>query len=612
MTALAERLAGVTVRIASSVLGGVLAAFLATPIRTAQAYPTVDPTNQQTLPTGAPQGTELPQTDINALQNQLQLVNPPPPPGTEAWTIVPRLTMQELLTDNVFEVTSPRRFDAISVISPGISVLTDTRRLQLNLDYQPDLLLHAVEGPLNVMTQHLNLTGLVTVVPDLAFIDVRALSGVQSSLGGGIPGSGNIGVGNAGLATAPATQSGTNPFNEVQTSSAGISPYLLHTFGDYGTGKLGVSVDASHYSNITGFAANPFGSSGSNAQSLLATEQIAQFTTGEFLGRFQSAFSADFLQSRTNASTGIAIPVVTPQGTVTSASATSFTSTRNTIQDTVTYAVNRWLALLGAIGEQHIEYSHNVGPEVSGITWKGGFTLTPSEDSAVTLTYGRYNGTDAFQANGHIAFTARTTLAFDYSNTVGTQLESLQNQLNNSVVGPTGQLINAQTGGPNFVATNLTGVQTGVFRYNTLNVSLRTVWPRDELDTYATWSLQTNLTPGNVQTTQFIDPTTGNIVTLSQPVSGTGQQIDVKTANLLWTHALTEDMLLTSAASYAFTHRSVSLGNDSAVAAGVTLRYLLSPKTTVSAQYSFYDRVSKIPGYSLYENTLLVGFTRTF
>jgi uncharacterized protein (PEP-CTERM system associated) len=602
--------------LATRVLGSCLVLSLAG-IGTALAYPTVDPSLENTLPSGAPQGTELPRSDVNNLQNQLQLANPGANPNANGpasingWSIIPRITLQELFTDNTFEVTSPRRADAITVVAPGVTVLSDTAHVKLNLDYQPTILLHAIDGTLNVMTQHLNMTGLITVVPDLAFIDVRAVSGIESSLGA-LAGAGNVGVGNAGVATTTAAQSGINPFNEVQTTSAGISPYLLRQFQDYGTLKAGVSVDASHYSSINGFVANPFSSSGSLSQSLLTTEELAQFTTGDYFGRVQNQLSADFLQSRTQANTGATVPVLTPQGTVGTAAVNSFTSQRETIMDTVTYSLNRTLALIGAIGEQHIQYSNSVGPEVNGITWRAGFTLTPSEDSAITITYGRYNGTDGFQANGHILLTARTLFSFDYTNTVGTQLESLQNQLNNSVVNSQGQLVNAQTGGPNFVATNALGVQTGVFRYNTLDAALTTTWPRDTVELYGTWSIQTNLTPGNLQSFEFVDPSTGNIVFVAQPVTSTGQSVDVKTANLTWTHELTPDLSLNTAASYSFVRRNAIFGNDSAVAAAVGLQYLLSPTTTLSARYSFFDRVSKISGYSLYENALLVGFTKTF
>jgi len=607
---LAERFEGLLHRTAVRVTGGFLAV-LRSQIGTALAYPTVDPTNQTTLPTGAPTGSELPDTDVNGLQNQLRLTNPAAVPNANAWTIIPRITVQELFTDNVAEVQSPRRADAITVISPGISAVADTAHLKLNLDYQPDLMLHAIDGPLNAMTQHLTGTGLVTIVPDLAFVDLRALSGVQST-GGALATVGSLGTTNGPQYATPG-QTGVNPRNEVQTSSVGISPYLLRQFKDYGTGKLGVSVDASRYSSITGFAANPFSGNGANAQSLLTTEQIAQFTTGEFLGRFQSAFSADFLQSKSWAQTGATVAVTTAAGTVL-VPANSFTSQRQTIMDTVTYQVNRNIALIGGLGEQQIHYSDNSGPEVNGLTWKAGFTLTPSEESAITLTYGRFNGIDGFQANGHLALTERTLFSFDYSNTVGTQLESLQNQLNNSTVGPTGQLINSQTGGPNFIATNTLGVQTGVFRYQTLNASLSTTWLRDQLQAYATWSIQTNATPGNLQTSQFVDPVTGQLISVGQPgtSAGTGQTLDVKTVNITWLHELTPDLTLNSGASYSFVHRSGDLGNDGALAGSIGLEYLLSASATLSGRYAFYDRVSKIPGYNLYENILLVGFTKHF
>jgi hypothetical protein len=438
---------------------------------------------------------------------------------------------------------------------------------------------------------------------------VRALSGVQSA-GGALSTAGDLGNNYTGPQYATPGQTGVNPRNEVQTSSVGISPYLLRQFKDYGTGKLGVSIDASRYSSITGFASNPFSGSGTNAQSLLTTEQLAQFTTGEFLGRFQSAFSADFLQSKSWMGNGTTVAVTTAAGT-TSVPVNSFSSQRHTIMDTVTFQMNRTLALIGAIGEQRIHYSSSVGPEVSGLVWKAGFTLTPSEDSALTLTYGRFNGVDGFQANGHVALTQRALFSFDYSNTVGTQLESLQNQLNNSAVNANGQLVNAQTGGPNFITSNSLGVQTGVFRYQTLNTSLRMTWLRDAVQAFATWSIQTNDTPGNAQTTQFIDPATGQIISLGQPI-GTGQTVDVKTVNISWLHELTPDLTLSSGASYSFVHRSANLGNDSALAASVGLRYLLSASASLSGRYAFYDRVSSIPGYNLYENILLVGFTKTF
>jgi len=453
-------------------------------------------------------------------------------------------------------------------------------------------------------------------MPNRAYVDVRALSGVQSNFGA-LAGGGTIGNANAGLATATSgyaggAQTGGNRLNEVQTTSVGMSPYLLSQFKDYGTGKVGVSVDASHYSAIKGFAASPFPTGGANGQSLLTTEQILQFTTGQFFDRFQSAFSADFVQSKTWAQAGATVPILSAQGTVTNVPAVSFSSQRYTVSNQFSYVLNRTFTLLASIGEQQIHYAGNVGPQVNGLTWQAGLTITPNQDSSITVTYGHLNGADSFQASGHMALGGRTLLSVDYSSTLGTQLEQLQNQLNNSAININGQLVNATTGGPNFVATNALGVQTGVFRFNTLNTSLATYWLRDSLQVNATWSIQTNLTPGNVQTAEFIDPATGGIILINQPIASTGQSTDVKTASISWTHELSPDLTLGSSASYSFIRRSGGLGNDGSLATAIGLQYVLSESTKLSARYSFFDRISRIPGYSLYENSLILGFTKQF
>jgi hypothetical protein len=621
---LAMRDEAVASRTTCCLAGGLLTTFLIN-MSAAVAFPLVDPSNQDTLPATAPLGTELPTRDVRGLGNQLRLVNPAAPGNPGAWTIIPRLTIQEMFTDNAFEVTAPRRFDAITVIAPGIAIQANTARLQMNLDYQPNLLLHAINGPLNALTQQLTATGLVTVVPDLAFVDLRAVSGVQSQYGA-LAGNGTIGNANAALTPAAtsggygiAGQAGTNPRNEVQTSSIGMSPYLLHQFKDYGTGKIGASIDASHYSTINGFFASPFPTGGTNGQSLLTTEQIAQFTTGEFLGKVQNSIIVDFSQSRSQASGGATIQVFSSPGavgtgtpTTTTVPAQSFTSQRQSITDQISYALNRFLTLQGSIGEQRVSYSTQVGPQINGLTWQIGFTFTPSPFSALTMSYGRNNGSNDFNVNGYVGIGGRTQLSVSYSDTIGTQLENLQNQLNNGTVNVNGQLVNAANLGPAFVSSNALGLQTGVFRFDTFNAALSTGWLRDTLQANLTWSIQTNLTPGAVVPETFFDPNTGQAFAFSQTVAGTGQSTDIKTASLAWTHELSPDMTLSTSASYSLVRRSGNLGTDSSLSTAVGLQYTLSESTSLSARYSFFDRISKIPGYTLYENILILGVTKQF
>jgi uncharacterized protein (PEP-CTERM system associated) len=585
----------------------VLLAVLLIPVDAAVAFPFLDAGNQDNAATGAPLGTDLPATDAAGLQNQLRLLNPAAAGNHGPWTIVPRITAQEEFTDNALEVTSPRRFDAVTVLSPGISILADTSRLQMNLDYQPSLFVHAIDGPLNVVTQQLNGTGTVTVVPNFAFVDIRAVSGVQSRLGalagtgtlgnpgatagtaGGIGTTGGIGIGNG---------QGLNSQNEVQTSSLAISPYLLKQFGDYGTGKVGVSAAVSRYASIGGFASPPIPIGGTNGQSLLTTEQIAQFTTGQALGKIQDTVSVDISQSSSKADGVAGAPAVNTR------------SQRETFNNQVSYALNRTFTLLASIGEQNIVYSPAIAQQINGLTWNAGITFTPTPDSGATVTYGHINGSDSFTANGHIALTARTLLSFDYSNTVGTQLENLQGQLNASTIGINGQSINAQTGGPSFVAQNGLGVQTGVFRFNTFNVSVVTGWLRDTLQIAATWSIQTNLNSTPSQTLVSVDAS-GLPTFITLPGGSTGQSTDYKTGSVSWVHSLSPDMTLNSSATLGLITRSGS-GTDTTLSTSVSWQYAMSAATTVSASYTFFDRSSKIPGYGLYENLLLLGITKKF
>ena len=577
----------VSARVASRLLGGALAVCLA-PFGAANAFPTVDPSNSAAVPGGggAPFGVELHPRDVEGLQAQQKLTSQTPPTN-KGWTIVPRITVQEMFTDNALEVKSPRRFDMVTVIAPGISINADTPRVQLKLDYQPNLLLHAINGPLNAVTQQLNMVGLFTVIPDLAYVDVRGLSGVQSRLGG-LSGSGSLGSIDSGPITTgsisaaaaggngASSSQGLNRQNEVQTTSLGISPYLLRRFGEYGTGKLGASVNASSYSSLSGFIGNPLPFSTTGGQSILTTEQIAQFTSGEILGRFQSTLTANLSQSsiRTDALPGL------PKS--------MSSSKREIFNDQMSFALNRTFKLLGSVGHEFISYSNGAFPTINGLTWNVGLTVTPNPDSSLTITYGRQNGSDAVNSSGYYAITPRTLLSFDYTNTVGTQLENLQNQLNNTFIGANGQAFNAITGGPAFIGSNANGAQTGLFRFNTFNASLQTTWQRDTLTGTLSWSNQTRTGAGN------------------------GVSTEVRTASLAWVHELAPDLTMSTGASFSSTKRAGRIGNDTAFSAAAGLRYAVTDSTTLSARYSFFDRVSGIPGYSVYENILLVGITKQF
>ena len=128
-------------------------------------------------------GAALAQPDTEDLRHQMQLLSGFATAGA-GWTILPRLTVEEELNDNEFQQQAPRRWDLITSIAPGVAVVGDLPRIQLRLNYQPTLEMHVKEGSQNVITQQLNADGLLTIIPDLFFVDVRGISGVQATQGG--------------------------------------------------------------------------------------------------------------------------------------------------------------------------------------------------------------------------------------------------------------------------------------------------------------------------------------------------------------------------------------------------------------------------------------------
>ena len=161
------------------------------------AFPLIDLTNQDQVP----QGTELAAPDAQDLQHQLEIANGLAPPAGGGWTFVPRIDVQELLTDNVEEQHSPRQADLVSYFAPGFSLAGDLPRLQVSLSYAPTLSIYTRTGSLNSLTNQLNGLATVTLMPDLAYVDVRALSGVHN-LYGGLGGIGTIGAPAGAGATA--------------------------------------------------------------------------------------------------------------------------------------------------------------------------------------------------------------------------------------------------------------------------------------------------------------------------------------------------------------------------------------------------------------------------
>ncbi|HEY0183727.1 MAG TPA: hypothetical protein VGC09_13050 [Rhodopila sp.] len=559
----------------------------------AGAFPLLDASS----PDQVPQGTELSTPDVHDLQHQLQLVNGLTAPLGGGWTIIPRIDWQEELTDNVQQLNSPRQSDLVTYISPGIGIAGDLPRLQLTFDFAPTLSIYTRTGDLNSLTEQMNGLGTVTLVPDLAYVDVRAVAGVHNQYGG-LGGLGALGV-PAGSAATPQSAIpvlagntlGLNKSNEVQTTSFGVSPYLLRRFGEWGTGKLGYSVDATKSNTLSGFAASPFPSGGDNAQTLISQEEIAHFQTGEFMEYLQDAFDIDLQQTQTTSGAGVidfrtGLPLQSEQNS---------SSTRALVTDQITYQVNRVVAVFASGGHEDITYTGIGAQSIHDLTWSLGTTLTPNVDSSLTVSYGHLNGDTSLSADGHYALTARTMLTLSYGTSLGTQLQYVQNQLNLATAGSNGTLVNGQTGGGLFGATNALGVEDGVFRTTTLTVGSQTTLDRDIISVTFQSAKQTN---------------TGTNVNASSN--------ETKSAGVSWLHQMRPDMTASAAISYAVQDQSNGFvsafnpGNNTSIAMTLAWQWQISDTVSTSVRYSFFERQSAVTIYDMYQNMLILGISKRF
>lgn len=566
-------------------------ATLAARTGTALAFPTLGSDVNDAVPAG----TELSPSDTEDLEHQLQLSSGLVAPSSGGWTIIPRLDLQEMLTDNAEQAHSPRIADLVTYIAPGIGIAGDLPRLQVTLDYSPVLTDYARTAQLNSLTQQLSALANVTLLPDLAYVDVRAMSGVSSIFAGGTSGLGGIGTEPASTNGGPAGNTiGLTKNNEAQTSSFSVSPYLLRRFGDWGTGRIGYSGSVTESDTLSGFATPLFPTGGTNAQQLMTNDESANFVSGDALDFLQDTVSADMTQSRTTTGSAFQAAVATTGQTPLS---NVQTSTRNTIFNQIRYMLTQNISAFASGGYEDIEYSTQGSPRIRDLTWSLGGSFTgPNTD--LSVFYGHQNGFNSLTVSGHYSVTPRSAVSVSYGSTLGTQLEQVQNQLASSTVGPNGALVNPVTGQP-VSSVNLLGLEDGIYKTTTLSLSEQTSLDRDIISTAVSLSKQTSAI--------------ANSAANSTETNGT-------MLSVTWTHQMRPDMTLTALLSYALTTQPVdfsalapvSTGRTSAVAASLMWQWQLSDRTSGSIRYSYYARSSPYTVDDMYANMLILGISKRF
>jgi uncharacterized protein (PEP-CTERM system associated) len=555
---------GAACRIPCTALLGATLVAVALGDRPALAFPDSDASSPSIVSAGS--AAQSDSSDASALAHQVQLLNAfGNTPGEAGWSITPSITLQEVLNDNIYQTSPDRRGDLITYVTPGLAIYGNTPRVQVRLNYQPSLLYYADNTSLNDVQQQLNAIGDFVLWQDHLYLDVRGLAGVGASVGGA-PGLGfGTTGGTAGLQNGTTTN--LTKQNSTQFTSFEASPYFLQKFEDYGTLKVGYTINQSSSSNTSGFSPISVTSTGP-ATSQTTNEELVQFTTGDFLNRISDIVLLDAKQYTT---TGISQP-----------------GHNNTATNQLSYILNRSITVFGTLGYEDIDYGGTSPLIINDMVWLIGTTLTPNPRSTITVSYGHQNGADNLNVNGLYTLTARTSISVSYVNELGTQLQQVQNQLAAADINNAGSLINSRTGAPLSVGNNLLGTQNELYRSHTATVTTTTLLDRDTLALNAQYSDYIAAGGGATGSTSGISATAS------------------------WSHELSEDLTLSASGSYGQRWFLDPGGKETYVALTTALTYSFSATLSGSVRYAFYDVNANGQGQSMYQDLFVISLTKQF
>jgi uncharacterized protein (PEP-CTERM system associated) len=409
-------------------------------------------------------GALLPATGVNPSDPNLRSdlldafgQNTPPTPGGAAagpnWQYTPAITVSEAFTTNANNFngysTGPtqHRDDAITLISPSLIVVGNTQLVQVNLNYAPTGVIYAENSDYSQFRQQFNGDILATAIPGLLFLDTRG-SIFQTPVFGG------TGVVNTDLLP---------PSQRETTSNISATPYLVKPFGGTGTLETGVSyiyTATEAPSFLTPGAADvPSALPYDYGSQWLATRRVfGTFTTGEDFGRFQDSLDSD--NSFYDGSSAL-------RG-----------AHRILLTNDVSYAVNRFIALLGEFGYENLSYPDEDYSYVGGV-WSAGARITPNAQSSITLEYRYIDGLTAPYAYGYWQITPRIRVFGAYSAGITTFAQDQQNGLLSGDPNATGAIASANLGAPLINNASLFGANQALNRAERASISMSYIADRD-------------------------------------------------------------------------------------------------------------------------------------
>jgi uncharacterized protein (PEP-CTERM system associated) len=318
------------------------------------------------------------------------------------WHFTPQIAISEEYTTNAGALTGTGLngggSDFVTLIQPSIAIDDVSQRLTLHVDYRPTEEIFANNSGFTQFEESADGSVLFAAVPDWLYLDARGSIGQQSVFGG----------------LGPNTTITLSPNNRETIGTAGITPYVAHDFGGTGTLQAGygfmyTAIDAPGNLNNEIASPYPFLLPSQYGSSWLETNRaFASFTTGPDFGRLRDKIGVD--------------------ANIYDGSGALRDAHRILVTDDVSYAVNRFVSVLGQIGYEDMNYPR-VGYSYNGLIGAGGVTLTPNQYSSLTAEYRYVDGFGAPYVQASYQLTPRLRIFGGYSEGISTFDQDAQNSL---------------------------------------------------------------------------------------------------------------------------------------------------------------------------------------
>ena len=484
-------------------------------------------------------------------------------PGQPAVQLTPAIAVQQGWTNNVLDTPGIAAQSAfITSITPSIAASVDTGRVQATASYAPSLYQYEPSYGQSTVAQNLSAQAHVTLLPDSLFVNLSAFGGQQTITGG----------------LGPTATVVPNNTNTAQDYGFSLMPYWQHRFGGFGIVEIGgtLSEDAQLIPGSVAVAPLP-GLPPVNLynQTMTSTEEHVIFTSGEDFGRWLSNVDVSTTQY---GGTGVFVGAYD-----------------NTASYEAGYAITHNIMALATIGWDDLYYNGIPPIHIDQPLWNVGVQLTPNPDSSITLRYGTKDGITAAYVNGVYMPTPRLRINANYSATLSTDPQQLNNALPNASTDANGNLVNAQTGQPLLQNNNFLGMLEGVYRLDSTLLSGTLLYDRD------TFQLAFNR-----QRETPLNTIPGGGAIMGSLLSDYG--------TLSWSHNISDALQSTLSVQYGVAQSSSgSTSFASTVLIGsFGLNWSISDTLHASLQYSHTDSSfgASLPAFAA--DLVLVGLSKSF